>query len=106
MISKANDNSGDSLRECAASPGMHLVSGSKRKGREGEPRGGKRKRNVRLSGMEEQLQEERGPVMSVSASTEAYFAYLDASWRQEALRNPQLTPKGVQVCTDISSLFF
>ena len=33
----------------------------------------------------------------VPASTEAYFAFLDASWREEALKNPQLTPKGVQV---------
>ena len=35
----------------------------------------------------------------VPASTEAYFAFLDASWREEALKNPQLTPKGVQVYT-------
>ena len=35
--------------------------------------------------------------MSVPASTEAYFAYHDARWREVATENPGMTPEVVQV---------
>ena len=37
--------------------------------------------------------------MSVSASTEAYFAFSDTQWREVAVKNPKLTPKQIQAST-------
>ena len=36
---------------------------------------------------------------TVPAGTEAYFAFLDTSWRERAVKSPQLTPKNIQVVT-------
>ena len=32
----------------------------------------------------------------MSASTEAYFAFLDTQWREVAVKHPKLTPKQIQ----------
>ena len=35
--------------------------------------------------------------MSLNPATEAYFAFLDRSWREVAMKSQQLTPKQIQV---------